>query len=207
LYNFSVKADSKGDIAMKQLKFSATVTDGGTAGSPLFNTLKFFRGSTDITTSVTILNQYGESLESTTKNVSGSAMPVYVIFDTEEQVPAGTTYSYTLKGTASGFADTGDGKDSIAVSLSNDSTPAGVSAGAAHTHFYLDADSTTDIQALYTSAAGEDFAVTSGVIPNVIWSDNSAQSHDYTYNGSSSDWFNGNEILNLPLDSLSVSAQ
>ncbi len=198
LYNFTVGADSKGPIALKQLKFAATVTDAGTSTTPSLNTLKFFRGSDDITTSVTILNQYGQSLESTGANVSGSATPIYVVFDTEEQIAAGTTSTFTLKATATGFAASSTGNDSVSVSMSSDSTPAGVSAGAAHARYYLDATSTTAIQTLNTSAAGAG----TGTDAVVIWSDNSAQSHDYTYTGSSSDWFNGYLIKNLPLDAM-----
>jgi len=202
LYNFTAAADSKGPVALKQLKFTASVTDAGTAGTVYLDTLKFFRGSTDITSSVTIQDTDGDSLESTTSTVSGSSKTVIVTFDTEEQIPAGSSYSYTLKGTAHGFATSSTGNDSVSVSMPTDSTPAGASAGSAHDHFYTYGSANTGVQTLATAADG-----TGTTAANVIWSDNSATDHDYTYNSSSADWFNGYLVLNLPLDAIGSVAQ
>ncbi len=202
LYNFTAAADSKGPVALKQLKFTASVTDAGTPGTVYLDTLKFFRGSTDITSSVTIQDTDGDSLESTTSTVSGSSKTIIVTFDTEEQIPAGSSYSYTLKGTAHGFATSSTGNDSVSVSMPTDSTPAGAAAGAAHDHFYTYGTANTGIQTLATAADG-----TGTTDANVIWSDNSATDHDYTYNSSSADWFNGYLVLNLPLDAIGSVAQ
>jgi len=204
LYKLNAAADAKGSIALKQLKFTATVTDGGTQTNPYIDTLKFFRGSTDITTSVTIQKDTtaAEDLETTTANVSGSNMAIVVTFNTEESVPAGNSYTYTLKGTAHGFATSSTGNDSVSVSMPSDSTPTGESAGAATTHFFTYGTANTGVQKLATAAAG-----TGALAANVIWSDNSAQSHDYTYNASSADWFNGYLVLNLPLDAIGSVAQ
>ncbi|TSC95177.1 MAG: Uncharacterized protein CEN87_189 [Parcubacteria group bacterium Licking1014_1] len=210
LYEFSIAANAKGPVALKQLKFAVDVTDnGGAASSPTLDTFAFFRGSTDISSTsnnlVEIYEGSATSLESTTSNLDeNDATAVYVVFRTEEVIEAGTTKTYSLKARAQGFGSTSSDPDSVSTTLSADTTPSGVSAGANATHYFLDADSTTDIQALYSSAAGEDFLVTSGAIPNVIWSDNSAQLHDYTYNSTSSDWFNGYLLGGLPLSSIGV---
>jgi len=205
LYKFTVAADAKGEVALKQIKFAVDITDGGTDSSPTLDTFKFFRGSTDLSNSVHILEGSATTLEDTTSNLDeNDATTVYVVFDTEETIPAGTTYTYTLKARAQGFMGTSTDADSVSTTISSDTTPAGVAAGANATHYFLDADSTTDIQALYSSAAGDDYAATSGVIPNIIWSDKSAQLHDYTYSASSSDWFNGYLIENLPLNSIGI---
>lgn len=201
LYNFSAKADAKGDIALKQLKFTVSITDpNGTDGS--LNTFKLFRGSTDITSSVTIQNTSAVSLESTGANISGTSSTVVVTFDTEEQIPAGSSYSYTLKATPSNFAGDGtNGYDSVSVSMPTDSTPANVAVGVSATNLYTYGTSNTGVQTLATSTAGAN-----STAANVIWSDLSAVGHSYTYNASSTDWFNGYLIENLPLDSIGIVA-
>jgi hypothetical protein len=203
LYKFTVGADSKGPVAVKQLKFTATVTDAGDSTvDPYIDTLKFFRGSTDISTSVLIQNIYAQTLEGTGANVSGASAVVIVTFNTEESIPAGSSVAYTLKGLAHNFVSSSTGNDSVSVSMPADSVPAGGAAGDAHAQFYLAslAQAETAIQALSATVNQ-----TSGTAANVIWSDNSAQVHGYVVdtvaNGASADWFNGYQVLNLPLDS------
>jgi hypothetical protein len=130
---------------------------------------------------------------------------VYVVFDTEEVIPAGAEYTYSLKGTPSGFMGVSTDSDSIVCSIDQDTVPSdgtddGGTAGNNQTGFYLDATATTGVvQTLQTSAAGAGTGTGSTSNGNVIWSDNSAVLHDYTYTGSSSDWFNGYLIESLPL--------
>ncbi len=211
LYKFNVAADAKGPIAMKQLKFTVTVTDNGTGGNLSLGTFKFFRGSTDITNSVTIQNTSGSTLEAT-NSVGEVAATVVVTFDTEEQIPASTSYDYTLKATPTGFLTNTSGADSVTTVLGSDTVPSdgtndGGTAGADVTGFYLDATSTTGVQTLATSAAGAGTGTGSVSGGSVIWSDYSAQSHNYTYTGSSADWTNGYLLNNLPLDAQGVVAQ
>ena len=209
LYNFNVAADSKGSVSLKQIKLTATVTDataGGTPSLPYIDTLKFFRGSTDITTSVTIQSDAATplDLETTTNTVSGSNMAIVVTFNTEETIPAGSSYSYTLKGNCVSFAYSTSGGDAVSVTMPSDSdSTAGGSTGAAQTHYFVyGATDDTSVMKLATSAAGAGASTA-----NIIWSDNSAQSHDYTHDASSSDWFNGYLVLNLPLDTIGQSAK
>ena len=204
LYKFKVAADAKGPIALKQLKFSITANDAGTAGNLSLGTFKFFRGSTDITTSVTIQNTSAATLESTNSIGEVAGTVVIVTFDTEEQISAGSSYDYTLKATPAGFVYSTTGSDSVSTRLLGDSTPAGGSAGDAATLFYLSSASDTGIQTLHSSANAGGGSTAS----NVIWSDNSAQVHNNTIGTSTSaDWFNGYLINNLPLDSAGIIAQ
>jgi hypothetical protein len=194
LYKFTVGADAKGPVALKQLKFTVTVTDGGTASTPVLNTFKFYRGSTDITNSVTIQTAGAISLEDTTSISEGGSTYAYVTFDTEETISAGSSNQYTLSAAPSGFMNVSGDVDSVTTSLPTDATPASIAAGADVENFYTYGSSNTGIQTLATAVGGTD-----NTASNVIWSDNSAVLHSYTYNASSADWFNGYLILNLPL--------
>lgn len=197
LIKFTVKADAKGDVSLKQIRFNTNITDGGTASAPTMNTFSFFRGSTNITSSVAIIDQGGTSIEAAATSIDeNNSSDVYVVFDTEEVIPAGTTYTYTLKGTPSGFMGVSTDADSIATSISQDTTPAGVAAGANATLYALDAIATTGVVQTLSATA---LQAGTGSTSHVIWSDNSAQLHDYTYTGSSFDWFNGYLIDSLPL--------
>jgi hypothetical protein len=138
---------------------------------------------------------------------------VYVVFDTEEVIPAGAEYTYSLKGTPSGFTlVSGEVSDSVICSIDQDTVPSdgtddGGTAGNNQTGFYLDATATTGaVQTLATSAAGAGTGTGSTSGANVIWSDNSAVLHDYTYTGSSADWFNGYLIDSLPLQGNSITS-
>lgn len=205
LYNFTVGADAKGPVSLKQLKFTITINDINTGTIARLGSFKFFRGSTDLTQagSVTILNSSGTDLTSTTSiTTSGTAV---VIFNTEEVIPAGSSYTYTLKATPVGFSTSTSGADSVTTSLPTDTTPngSGGTAGNDVAKYFLDATSNTAIQTLNTTAAGAG----TGAAANFIWSDNSAKIHDYSAATSSSDWFDGYLINNLPLDAIGVVAQ
>lgn len=199
LYKFSVKADDKGPVALKQLKFSITITDGSAAGTETLGTFKLFRGDTDLTSSVSILNTNGDTVESTSTIGEGTST-IIVVFDTEEQVPASATYTYTLKGTPATFASSTSGKDQISTYLVGDSASTAGGTVNAQTKFFLDAAATAGIQTLNTTAGGTG----GGTAYNIIWSDNSAQVHDYTYDDSSADWFNGFPMQSSDLDPIGI---
>lgn len=194
LYKFNVAADAQGEIALKQLKFNLTVNDVNTPAASL-SSFKLFRGSTDISTAVTIQTISGVSLMDTTSMSSGE---IFVTFNNEEVIPAGTTYAYTLKALPSGFSVNTSGGDSVTTGLLGDS-----SSSADSGLYYLSAASNSGVQTLYTAAnhGGSDAA------ENTIWSDNSATAHSYEYNSSSADWFNGYLINSLPLDVIGIAAQ
>ena len=196
LYSFTVSADSKGPVSLKQLKFPITISDNNESQIAFLNTFKFFKGSTDITSEATIRETSGIDLTSTTSMGSGTAI---VIFNTEEVIPAGESRTYTLKAIPQGFtaAYSTNAADSVATTLQGDSLSSS-DAGL----YYLSAASNTGLQTLYTSANHGG----GGTAENIIWSDNSATSHDYNYNSSSADWFNGYLINNLPLTTFGITA-
>ena len=211
LIKFTVAADSKGPVSLKQIRFNTNITDGGTASAPTLNTFTFFRGTTNITGSVAIIDDGGATLESTTTTLTElNTSDVFVVFDTEEVIPAGTTYTYTLLGTPSGFIGESGDADSVATSITQDTVPSdgtadGGAAGANQTGFYLDATATTGVvQTLATTVAEAGTGTGSTSNGNVIWSDNSATLHDYTYDASSADWFNGYLIDSLPLSGSAI---
>jgi hypothetical protein len=219
LMTFKVAADAKGPVSLKQIRFNVNITDGGTGSAPTMNTFSFFRGSTNLTTSsVAIIGKVGSvvtSLEGTaTSLLETNLSDVFVVFDTEEVIPAGAEYTYTLKGTPSGFIESTNaaGPDTVVCSIDQDTVPAdgsasGGSVGANQTAFYLDATATTGVvQTLATTKAAAGTGTGSTANGNVIWSDNSAVLHDYTYTASSADWFNGYLVNNLPLQGNAISS-
>lgn len=198
LYKFQVGADAKGPVSLKQLKFAVSITDPAATGTETLGTFKFYRGSTDLTTSVTIQNAAGSTLESTNTIGEGSGTVVVVTFDTEEQIAAGTIYEYSLKATPSGFATNTAGNDSTSTVLSADTS----SSSDSSLFYVFDPTGTGSIQQLATAAAG-----TGATAENIIWSDVSALAHSYTSTSSTADWINSYLVLNLPLDAAGIVAQ
>jgi len=196
LYKFTVAANAKGPVSIKQLKFNVVITDGSGAGTEILDTFKFLRGSDDITTSVAILDASEDDIESSTDYVGEGSNTVIVTFATEETIAAGSSVTYSLKATSTAMASSTTGKDSVSSSLLGDAS------GHNGTSVYLNLDGNTTINGLYTSAAA---STTSATAYNVIWSDNSAIGHSSTTGtASSGDWANGYLILDLPLDSMSL---
>lgn len=196
LYKFTMGANAQGEVDVKQLKFTVTTTDGSAGGTEVLDTFKFYRGSDDITSSVTIQSASAEDLESATDYVTEGAETVVVTFNTEEAIPAGTTYTYSLKATSTDFASSTSGKDTVATTLLGDAT----AHNGSDVYLYeAGGSSETAVQQLAEAAAG-----TNNSNYNFIWSDNSGLSHSYTIGSSTADWANGYLVLNLPLDSLSL---
>jgi len=118
LYSFSVKANAKGDIGMKQIMFNVTPNMSTTTDT--IGTFKFYRGSTDITSLVTIYEATTSGTDLASGNLTSvqSATTVLVVFDTEEVITDDTTQTYYLKAQASGVS-TGD---EINTYISDDTT-------------------------------------------------------------------------------------
>ena len=126
-----------------------------------------------------------------------AAPNVIVTFDTEEQIPSGTTYEYSLKATPSGFAYSSDGSDSVSTVINYDTS----------------SSSDSDLFYVYDSSSGtvhqlaSDNSAADATPENIIWSDASALAHSYTSGSSTADWANSYLVLNLPLDSAGIVAQ
>jgi hypothetical protein len=196
LYKFSIAADAKGPVAVKQLKFTTTITAGSETSSQNLDYFKFLRGSDDISSLVTILNAAEADLEvDGTGCTEAAACTVTVTFATEETIAAGSSATYSLKATSAGMGSSTAGKDSVSTSLLGDA------AGHNGTSKYLNLDENVTINGLYTSAA----ASADATAYNAIWSDNSAIGHSSTTGtASSGDWANGYLIKDLPLDAMSL---
>jgi hypothetical protein len=181
LYQFKVTAVN-GDIAMKQLKFSVAWNEVTTTPDLELESLKLFRGSTNLTSSVTIQDEDGTSLESTSGASDTTTSTIYVSWDSglEETVAEGTTVTYTLKGTPQGFGSSTAGKDSVSLQLTGSESSADV-------RNYLSDPSSGD--GIYALAATQ--GATSGTATKFIWSDISAVIHSAADATSSNDWHSG----------------
>jgi hypothetical protein len=194
LYKFKVTAPSQGDVNIKQFKLAVTWTDGGTPDTQEVSDIKLLADGVNINDSVTIQNEDGYTVEGATHSVSntGTTGDDTIVFTwnttTEYTISAGTTTTYTVRGTPSGFGIVGTtfnetGTDSVALALNVDS--------AAQTAGYnsLDTgDATTTIIKLY-STSGD--ASSSAENAKFLWSDESAVAHSASTTASTADWTNG----------------
>ena len=200
IYKFTVAAASNSSIALKQIKLNITWSDGGTADTLEVESLKFYKNGTDISSSVTIVDEDGNSVTSTSGLLEGDDTCVITFTSTEDTISAGSSVTYAVKGTPTGFrvlGATDTARDSVALYLKGDAAHNGTS-------IYLNdetdiASGQSEIIELFTSAAASS---SDGTAANFIWSDMSSISHTYDINASSSgDWANGYLVLNLDLDS------
>ncbi|KKP32402.1 MAG: hypothetical protein A2312_04735 [Candidatus Staskawiczbacteria bacterium RIFOXYB2_FULL_32_9] len=197
VYSVKVAADAKGSVAVKQMKFALTWDDSTTDNSLYLYAFKLFKDGDDITSLVTITDEDGNSLETSTAALGANENSAHAIvtFDTEDTISAGTSSTYILQATPSGFAaaDSDEGADGFSVKLASDTSVN------ASTKKYLNgsASPATGVVQLATSAGA------SGVDANFIWSDNSALSHASTVSAntatatSSGDWSNGYLVKNI----------
>jgi len=193
IYEFSVSADANEDIALKQMKFAININDNeGTDNALTLGNFKLYRGSSDLTDNVVITMASTTSIESGGSSLGEGSSTVVVRWSTEEVIEAGTSSSYKLKATPSGFTTSAD-DDYFTVQMSGDTSATPLTNG----YTYLvdsDTDTSEIIVALGDSSEGNATAA------NFIWSDNSANAHDYqvddendsnTTVNSTGDWFSG----------------
>jgi peptidoglycan hydrolase-like protein with peptidoglycan-binding domain len=185
LYKFTVTAPTQGPVSVKQFKVSIAWTDGGTADSLELESLKLLRNGSDITSSVTIMDEDGSSVESTTGVTEGDdTIVVKWDSDTESEIAAGTSVTYTIKGTPQGFGVNGatdTAKDTVALDFAPDS------AAQTATYNYINiGTSTTTVMKLYSSATANGSAANA----NLIWSDQTAIAHSASTTAGTGDWSN-----------------
>lgn len=198
LYKFTVTAASNGAVAVKQFKLTTSWSDGGTADTLEVESLKLYKNGSDITSSVTMVDEDGNTVTSTS-GLLESDEDLVVTWTTEDSISAGETVTYTVRGTPQGFRTVGSDTsgDSASFYLAQDAATNGTSV------FLNDetdiAAGQSEIAELFTSAA----AVSSdGTAAELIWSDNSATAHSSTVGTTSTgDWHNGFLIKNLDLGS------
>jgi len=112
LYEFSIAADSKGNVGVKKITFNVSPSMSTT--SDTIGTFKLYQGSTDITslvdiyeatTSGTVLSTSGQKLTSVQ-----SATTVLVVFKNERIITGGTSETYSLKANVTGVGAVGSGE-------------------------------------------------------------------------------------------------
>ncbi len=199
LYKFTVTATG-GSLAVKQFKLTTTWSDGGTQEALEVESLKLYRNGSDITTTLTFVDEDG-NVVSGTSGLLEDDEDLVITWLTEDTVAAGETVTYTVRGTPQAFRQTGSDTvgDSVSFFLAQDSASNGTSV------FLNDqtdlAAGQSEIMELFTSAAANTSDGTAGTIATeFIWSDLSAAAHASAANASSTgDWHNGFLVKNLDL--------
>jgi len=186
LYTFSIKAAPAGNISIKQLTFSISITDPN-IGVPSLTNFTLLKGNNDYTGAVsigTVVNYNYIGLINGGGIGVGPANTVAVTFNREEIIAAGNTQTYTLRAVAKNFVPA----DSISTSVQSDT---GVISGGS----YLGAS----FSKLYYGLSDSNTSLSAVNNYNLLWSDLSATDHNDSINSSSKDWYNGFGVLNLPL--------
>lgn len=197
LYGWKVSADAKGSVTAKQTKFDIAWSDAGDASNLYLYAFKLYKDGTDITSLVTITDEDGGDLEGSVAHSGATEDSTKIIINwaTEDTVPAGTTATYKLTATASGFTSTASkvGTDTVSLSMPTDTVNGS-------TVKYLTNIAAGEYVQMCTSAEA------SNANYNFIWSDNSALDHDSTESedndstaSTSGDWSSGYLVKDLPL--------
>ena len=189
LYSFKVTAPSQGSVSIKQFKLDLSWSDVNTQVLEL-ESLKLFKNGVDITTSV-LLHGDADPTQTAegTSGVSEEDTQIIVTWDgtTEDTISAGTSVTYTVRGTPQDFASTTIGQDSVALAFNADTDD--VTFGSTTVDFigFINNDGVTDDNlALFTSATTS----ASAEDANLIWSDNSAVAHSASRTAGTGDWTN-----------------
>jgi hypothetical protein len=198
VFSFKVKADSNESVSLKQLQFSGILTDNvGTNDTLTLGSFKFYRGTTNLTSLVDVRTAT-TTIESGTSLAEGTTT-FYVYWTTEENIPAGSEYTYYLKATPTGYTTTAD-DDRIQIRITSDA-----SALTAGYRYLVDQDATVSEYLAYIS----DTDGANDTNSAIIWSDNSVDAHNYSITDdadgtfdddttSSGDWFNGYLVDTTP---------
>jgi len=206
VYKFKVRADGNGNISLRQLKFNLDIVDNYTVGEDDANmavgTFKLYRGSTNISSSVLIQKTTGVTVKATNTFVSGTGQSFYVTWkETEETIPAGSEYTYTLRATLAGFGNDSH-NDYIRVRLANGDATSG-ELSVANDPYYLNA--CNKVKTLWNVVCLSDSLGVNSSTEDIIWSDRSAASHSYATGtggtgaaSSTADWFNGYFVTDTP---------
>ena len=189
LYKFTVTAPAAGPVHMKQFKLNVNWSEAGTADALELESLKLFENGVDITSTVSIAD---EDLGDTdgaegTSGVVETSSKIIVTWDgdTEESTTsAGSTSTYTLRGTPQGFNVAGASdtvKDGVSLQFVPDTA-----AQTSGYNFINQGTALTTIEKLYSSST----ANASAEDANLIWSDESAVAHSPDDDDSTKDWSN-----------------
>jgi len=199
LYKFKVSASLQGDVSIKQFKLSTVWNDSGNNDNLEIESIKLLKDGVDITSSVSIMNNIGSSVEGTAGADENLGEQIVIKWDgvTEDIISAGTQTTYTIRGAPQGFNLTGDVADSVSLSLSQD-----IKHKSSGYNYLNTGTSYTDIIKLYSSSTPN--ASAEGV--SLIWSDDSAVAHSASITSSTNDWTNGYLILDSLSDETWISS-
>ena len=194
LIDVKITAAGNDDVAVKKMKLTLNLTDIATVSTAMFT----IGGSgkwkiydvTDLNTELgTNTSAFengvgGQDPEFTTGNTNSTTTNLFVTFDNEERIQAGTSKTYRIRTRIQNSNENQNGKDSVTVQLATEED-ANVRTGAiTSTNNNVVQVATTDV--------------------SFVWSDLSAgeATHSDTLGSSSSDWTNGHKIKNLPSSSV-----
>jgi len=193
LYTFTVAADTKGPVTIKQFAFDAAIS--GTA--PTITSMSFWRGSTQITTdyisikaatSTTASEPTGTITDGVNGTLDKTIKSIFVSWKTpnEEEIPAGESRTYTLKGLISGVAS----GDVVSIRLANEALPTTIISAKQ----YVNECTVTSLTGLSATADG------AATYYPIIWSDKARGiNHNAALTTSGSkDWTNGALLKTLP---------
>lgn len=196
LYEFTVTAMG-GSVALKQIKLTVNWYDGATADTLEIESLKLWKNGSDVTSTVTLLDEDGNSVK-INSGLQESDEDLVITWPTEELIAEDTTVTYTLRGVPTGFRMTNTdpiGSDVVSFSLAMDDASNGVDT-------YLNSQTNQSpaqwqIAELYSETAPD---TAKGQSAELIWSDLSASLHSSAPDLlSSDDWHNGFLVQNLDL--------
>ena len=195
LYKFTIAAPTQGPVAIKQFKIALAWSDGGGAGDSLeLESIKLLRNGTDITSSVTISDEDGSSVESTTGVTEGDST-IVVTWDgtTEDEVSEDGLVTYTIRGTPQGFnvVDASTASNTDTVSL--DFTPDTAAQTATFNFINVDSPTVGSIVGLWSSAT----ANASATDHNLIWSDQTSIAHSASTTAGTGDWSNSYLVTDI----------
>ena len=172
LMDFSVNAASTGSASLARMVFDITVSDDDGVGLDLDN-FTLFDGS-EIIENVVIYDANGLQELSNGGNLTNGTHKVIVSFDDEEIISAGETKKYRLRADITGAASDDDVitriSDGDHQALSGLTTENQENTG----KLFVNGDAAAGI---FTNDS--DFSRVVGTYSNVIWSDQSAQPHNY----------------------------
>lgn len=188
VYKFTIKPTG-GSLALKQFKLSLAWTDATNLAALELESVKLFRGSTDLASIITVTDEDGNTIESTSGALEDDDTMVFAFAD-EDTISAETTY--TVKATPKNFDSGTTSHDSVAINMAADTSEI-----TAQTTRYAINPVGDGIWLLGTSAT----QATGGTAANFVWSDINQTPHSALSSSASADWFSGYKVLNLPLDS------
>ena len=193
LIDVKVTAAGNDDVALKKMKLTLNLFDVATVGSALTvggSTQWAIYDVTDLNselgsnTSAFENGVGGQDPSFTTGNSNSTTTNLYVTFDNEERIQAGTSKTFRIRTRIQNAHENSNGKDNVTVQLATEED--------ANTRTGAITSSNTNVVLLAATSV------------SFVWSDLSAgeATHSDTIDGSSSDWTNGFKIKNLPSSSV-----